>query len=95
MELKKEKEELEIFDKKVHRAQKEMVAAMAKELERMGVPFFGTRKEFLAQGARELGGQIDEKDDRNQDKEKDVIDEKELLALQRRMVEILENLAVE
>ena len=45
--------ELEIFDRKVHKACKEMVAATTKELERLGVPFFctdGRLKENFGEG---------------------------------------------
>lgn len=50
-----EEQELRLFDRKVWKAQKEMVAAAEKELGRWGVPFFGGGGERWEGGQEELG----------------------------------------
>jgi hypothetical protein len=79
-------EELRAFDVKIHRAQKQMVAEMTLRLKSLGVPFFGTKKEFIVSTSDDLS--FDGSHDRR-------IDEKQLLGLQRRMIEILEDLCAE
>lgn len=73
--------ELEIFDKKVYRACKQMVAATTQELGKMEVPFFCT----LLALATENGGA----------KRKGAIIQEELMRLQRKMLELLEDLCGE
>jgi hypothetical protein len=78
--------ELETFDMKVYRAQTQMVKEMMAALKRLGVPFFGTRSELVrVQGKEGAGAGA-------RDGEKGMIDEAELVSLQRRMLVILEDL---
>ncbi|KAL2047738.1 hypothetical protein N7G274_000780 [Stereocaulon virgatum] len=67
--------EMEIYDKKVYRACREMAAATRKELAKLEVPFFCTTK-GLVSGKRRKG----------------TITEEELVGLQKRMLELLEDL---
>ena len=50
-----EEQELRLFDRKVWKAQKEMVGAAERELGRLGVPFFGGDAERWEGGKEELG----------------------------------------
>jgi hypothetical protein len=76
--------ELETFDMKIHRAQTQMVEEMTKALKNLGVPFFGTKNDLVRiPGKEEAGGM---------DKSEGMIDEAELVKLQRRMLGILEDL---
>ena len=75
--------ELETFDMKVYRAQTQMVKEMMAALRNLGVPFFGTRSELVRVPGKERG------DGKN---EQSMIDEAELVKLQRRMLVILEDL---
>ena len=81
--------ELETFDMKVYRAQTQMVKEMMAALRKLGVPFFGTRSDLVRvpgkEGAGGSGGG-DGKDGQG------MIDEAELVKLQRRMLVILEDL---
>jgi hypothetical protein len=63
-----------------------MVSEMTLRLKSLGVPFFGTRKELIVSTSDDLGfdGSHDQR-----------IDGKQLLGLQRRMIEILEDLCAE
>lgn len=51
-----EEQELRLFDRKVWKAQKEMVAAAERELGRLGVPFFGRERSEGSQ--EELRGKV-------------------------------------
>jgi len=73
--------ELETFDMKVYRAQMQMVREMNTKLRSLGVPFFGTRSDLV----RPVGAE-GPKD------EKGMIDEVDLVKLQRKMLAILEDL---
>lgn len=73
--------ELEIFDKKVYRACKQMVAATTEELRKLEIPFFCTLKALVT-----VGGEV---------KEKGMIYDAELVTLQARMLELLEDLSGE
>ena len=42
-------EELGIYDRKVHRACREMVQATEGELARLGIPFFGVRTDLMGE----------------------------------------------
>ncbi|OBU01220.1 hypothetical protein VE01_00683 [Pseudogymnoascus verrucosus] len=78
-------EELRAFDGKVYRAQCQMVGEMGGKLQRLGIPFFGTRAELI----RYDGGVDGAADDEGVG---GGITESELLAMQRRMLGILEDL---
>ncbi|KFX86185.1 hypothetical protein V490_09184, partial [Pseudogymnoascus sp. VKM F-3557] len=80
-------EELRTFDAKVYRAQCQMVVEMGGKLQRLGVPFFGTRPELI----RYDGGVDGAADDRAEGDGKGIT-ESELLEMQRRMLGILEDL---
>jgi hypothetical protein len=70
--------EMEIYDKKVYRACQEMVAATTKELAKLEVPFFCTTR-GLVSGKGTV-------------RTKGTITEDELVGLQKRMLELLEDL---
>jgi len=87
-------EELKVFDGKVYRAQTQMVKEMSAKLKGLGVPFFGTKGELV----RKKGQEIEEdKGERKVEggQEGKMIDEGELVELQRRMIGILEDLCSE
>lgn len=69
---------MEIYDKKVYRACQEMVAATTKELAKLEVPFFCTTR-GLVSGKGTV-------------RTKGTITEDELVGLQKRMLELLEDL---
>ena len=76
--------ELETFDMKVYKAQTQMVKEMMAALRKLGVPFFGTRSDLIRVASKEGGGSG--KDGQG------MIEEAELIELQRRMLVILEDL---
>lgn len=80
--------ELETFDMKVYRAQIQMVKEFTSRLRSLGVPFFGTKSDLVRIAGKEIVGNGNEgpKD------EKGMIDEAELVKLQKRMLAILEDL---
>ncbi|KAG9233870.1 hypothetical protein BJ875DRAFT_30934 [Amylocarpus encephaloides] len=81
--------ELQTFDMKVYRAQMEMTREMTSKLRGMGVPFFGTKTELVRpRGLSETSGSGPPKDK----DEKGMIDEIELVKLQRKMLAMLEDL---
>ncbi|KAL3424205.1 hypothetical protein PVAG01_03486 [Phlyctema vagabunda] len=84
--------ELEIFDLKVYRAQMQMVREMTTRLKGLGVPFFGTKTELV----RVAGKALSEPTlfDGHED-EKTLIDEADLIKLQRKMLGILEDMCNE
>lgn len=80
--------ELERYDRKVHVACGEMIAATERELKGLGVPFFGVRGELGTRGGGAKGrgeGGVKEKDEGG-------IGEEELQGLRKRMLELLEDL---
>jgi hypothetical protein len=79
--------ELKTFDMKVYRAQMQMVKEMNSRLKSLGVPFFGTKTELVRIAGKEKMSGFDRTKD-----EKGVIDEVELVKLQRKMLVILEDL---
>ncbi|PVH87261.1 hypothetical protein DL98DRAFT_270015 [Cadophora sp. DSE1049] len=84
--------ELETFDMKVYKAQMQMVKEMTAKLRSLGVPFFGTRSDLvrpIGKEANASSGTPDRKD------EKGLIDEIELVKLQRKMLAILEDLCID
>lgn len=76
--------ELDEYEIKVWRAQRDMATAMERELKRLGVPFFGTREELIV---AEVSG--------NDMQDKAKITKQELVKMQRRMVQHLEDLYAE
>ena len=70
--------EMEIYDKKVYKACQEMAAATTKELAKLEVPFFCTMKGLVSGKGTE--------------RRKGTITEEELVGLQKRMLELLEDL---
>lgn len=78
-------EEMKAFDTKVYGAQVEMVKQMAAKMATMGIPFFGTKPE-LVRPKDDVAGPEDEK-------KKGTVSERELQELQRKMLELLEDLA--
>ncbi|TAQ90584.1 hypothetical protein B7494_g1111 [Chlorociboria aeruginascens] len=76
--------ELETFDMKVYKAQMQMVREMTSRLRSHGVPFFGTKVELIRVTRKEV---MDSTKD-----EKGMIDEEELVKLQRKMLSLLEDL---
>jgi len=77
--------ELQTFDMKVYRAQMEMNREMSNRLRSLGVPFFGTRTDRV----RPAGKEATAEESRDG---KVMIDEVELVKLQRKMLAILEDL---
>lgn len=73
---------------KVYKAQMQMTREMSAKLRNLGVPFFGTQTELVRPAIKDgVHGGGDSKD-----KEKGVIDEIELVKLQRKMIAFLEDL---
>jgi len=83
--------ELETFDIKVYKAQLQLVKEFTSKLRSLGVPFFGTKSELVKRSGKEDDGEEIEgpKD------EKGVIDEADLVKLQKRMLSLLEDLCSE
>ncbi|KAK7556353.1 hypothetical protein IWX49DRAFT_579491 [Phyllosticta citricarpa] len=85
MNQKASQEELKAYDAKIHRALREMFTAMSGHLKSLGVPFFGVRPELVVK-------------DENAEEEKPLllakkrITESELVKLQRKMLEYLEDM---
>lgn len=82
--------ELLLYDRKVHKASVEMVKAMSTELKDMGVPFFGTKSHLINRGTTSsvsIGGGVDGRTSPGK-----TIQELELVKLQRRMLEMLEDM---
>jgi len=84
--------ELETYDMKVYKAQMQMVREMTARLRSLGVPFFGTRTELVringkggAEEGRSAGGKGED----------GMIDEIELVKLQKKMLALLEDLCSE
>jgi hypothetical protein len=80
--------ELETFDMKVYKAQVQMVKEMSTKLRSLGVPFFGTRVDLV----RPIGKEPSRAEGSVGPEEKGMIDEVELVKLQRKMLAILEDL---
>lgn len=85
-------EELRTFDLKVYKAQHQMVKEMSVKLKSLGVPFFGTRTELVKKPCKDpaQSGNFDGAGDT-----KKVITESELVDLQRKMLNLLEDLCAE
>jgi hypothetical protein len=84
--------ELETFDMKVYRAQTQMAKEMNTRLRSLGVPFFGTTTELVRIAGKDRleGRGVDGPKD-----EKGMINENELVKLQRRMLVILEDICTD
>jgi len=85
--------ELREYDKKVHKAIREMVDGMSLELKRLGVPFFGVKPDLILP----LGTEKPAVQNKSLTQAANVpapqkITEGELLGLQRRMLEYLEDM---
>ena len=78
------KKELEIYDAKVYRALSEMTRAMNDEFRTLGVPFFAIKHEL-----------IDAKADESSKTKPGALGKKELLELQKRMLQLLQDLLAE
>lgn len=76
-------EELALYDRKVHRACREMVAATRGELGRLGIPFFAVGEGLIVRGPRVGNGDGERMEGK--------VREEELEALQKRMIEFLED----
>ncbi|KAK8911973.1 hypothetical protein QC760_000960 [Botrytis cinerea] len=82
--------ELETFDMKVYKAQTQMVREMNGKLRNLGIPFFGTKSELVR-----IPGKHDATNragTASTEGEKDRIDEDELVELQKKMLNILEDM---
>ena len=85
--------ELKEYDKKVHKATREMVDVMSLELKRLGVPFFGVKPDLilpLGTGKPAVRNKPSTQVANVPAPQK--ITEGELLDLQRRMLEYLEDM---
>ncbi|KAH7045258.1 hypothetical protein B0J12DRAFT_787190 [Macrophomina phaseolina] len=79
-------EQLKAYDKKVHRAQSEMFNAMSGQLKSLGVPFFGVKPELIANQEEAGAGANSGAGSRAK------ITPDELLKLQKKMIEYLEDM---
>ena len=85
--------ELKRYDMKVYQASIEMVTAMTMELKNLGVPFFGIRVDLLgSQRAEETSPNYDARNDIVQKGSTGRLGGDDLRKLQRRMLELLEDL---
>jgi hypothetical protein len=80
--------ELETFDMKVYKAQMQMVREMNAKLRSLGIPFFGTRSDLI----KPVGKESYTTEDSGGLGKKAMIDEVDLVKLQRRVLAILEDL---
>lgn len=69
---------------KIYKAQVQMVTEMNSRLRNHGIPFFGTKRELIRMASAASVSQATKPDD--------VIEEVELIELQRRMVALLEDM---
>lgn len=76
---------------KVHRAQMQMVREMSSKLRNLGIPFFGTRSDLVIPVGK---GEVAEGDG-GRKLEKGMVHEAELCKLQRKMIEILEDMCTD
>ena len=81
--------ELQTFDLKVYRAQIQMTKEFSAKLKSLGVPFFGTKGELVRLTKKEENG---ERASQTSGDGKGVIDELELVKLQKKMINLLEDL---
>ena len=81
------KEELKTFDKKVHKASQNMAKAINVELKALSVPFFDVRPDLVLTSSEALS-----ESDREALSSSLKIEEKQLLELQRRILQYLEDM---
>jgi len=85
--------ELKRYDMKVYRASTEMAKAMSTELKTLGVPFFGMNPELVMRQSNDPAeGDYDTNDGGGGARK---LKEGELMTLQRRMLELLEDMCKE
>ncbi|KAI9719785.1 MAG: hypothetical protein M1812_003273 [Candelaria pacifica] len=84
--------ELTQWDKQVHRAAREMVDAVTREFKTMGIPFFGTKPDLIRETS-DKGEHIELQHSDDHKAAKGTIADNDLLDLQRRMLETLEDLS--
>lgn len=84
--------ELKMYDRKVHRASLEMAKAMSTELRHLGVPFFGQTMSNPNSAAYQEGDDDDDDDVTRQKKRTKLAEAREMVQLQRRMLELLEDM---
>ena len=78
---------------KVYKASLEMVTAMTTELRNLGVPFFGMKSELLrTRQDKQSSPSYDTKDNTVQNDSKAALSQDDLKKLQKRMLELLEDL---
>lgn len=93
LQISEDEVELKEYDKKVHKATREMVDVMSLELKRLGVPFFGVKSDLILP----LGTDKPAVQNRSSTQAANFptpqkVSEGELLGLQRRMLEYLEDM---
>lgn len=79
-------DELHAYDLKVHRAAAEMQQSMERELQRLGIPFFGTSPDLIVHSRS---------DNRSAGNNNGAITEEELQTLRRRMIKFLSDYCAE
>ncbi|PIA98011.1 hypothetical protein CB0940_05974 [Cercospora beticola] len=91
LETPEEKKERELaeFDRKIYAAQETMAAAMTAELKSLGVPFFGASESLIVPDDRDLS---ESKLPDGHPKYSPLVTRSELMALQGKMVDLLEDL---
>ncbi|KAI9833177.1 MAG: hypothetical protein M1819_003800 [Sarea resinae] len=89
--------ELKRYDMKVYIASREMVKAMTLELKNVGVPFFGTDPALVSKGGADpvRGGLHEATGESDGGQAGERIDDAELLKLQKRMLDLLEDMCKE
>lgn len=91
-------QELQLYDRKVHRAAVQMSKAMTTDLETLGVPFFGIEPGLVIEddagedGSGGISWKRMQKEDAAKPDRKGKIAKSELRALQRRMISHLEDM---
>jgi hypothetical protein len=87
-----EQEELDQYHQKVYRASRQMAESHAGELKRLGVPFFGARPDLLLPDSDESLSPLNDEEAIADEGIDGKITQKQLLALQRKMVNHLAEL---
>ena len=83
---------LRTYEQKVYRASVDMAKAMSSELKSLGVPFFGTRSNLVKGKSSRLASGVPMGGDGASGGEDGKISEQELVKLQKRMLELLEDM---
>lgn len=84
--------ELSNYDAKVYKASAQMADALAAELRGLKIPFFALKQSLIAESS--VSGTAQDKDVLD-DRASSKVSKSELVALQRRMLELLEDLCKE